>query len=71
MVRFLKKIWIKWLLKRCQILNNRAGGEAYIVIEITGKYYVVNRKRYRYLRRKGVFKTCLNWSEAYKNRITD
>ena len=74
MVKLLKNLWLKWQFKKayrqCQKLNAQAGKEQYIVINLVGKPYITDRKSFRNLRKKGVFKTHLKWSDIYQKRVT-
>lgn len=76
MVKFFKnlRLYLRFrnALKRCNELNAtpHEGGE-YIVANICGNPYIINRNGFRGLRTKGYFHQDLKWKDVYNKRVTE
>ena len=76
MVKFFKnlRLYLRFrnAVRRCDELNAQPheGGE-YIVANICGNPYIINRHSFRVLRTKGLFRHDLKWADIYEKRVTE
>ena len=76
MVKFFKnlRLYLRFrnAVRRCDELNAQPheGGE-YIVANICGNPYIINRQGFRGLRTKRLFRHDLKWADLYENRVTE
>lgn len=76
MVKTIKNLILYWrfrrAVKRCAEMNATrptAAGQ-YIVANICGWPYIINRRSFRKLRAEGLFRAGLTWVGVYKKRVT-
>ncbi|MCM1069837.1 MAG: hypothetical protein NC346_08170 [Prevotella sp.] len=74
MVKLFKNICLYWRFKHairvCNKRNQYRTTNKYIVANICGYPYILNRPLFRTMRKKGVFRQNLKWIDVYKRRIT-
>lgn len=57
-------------LKKCDKMNRDRRNDLYIVANICGLPYIINRRSYRKLRTQGIMPADLYWKDVYEKRIT-
>lgn len=76
MVKIIRNLFLflrfKRAIRRCEQMNaKRSFYEGkYIVANICGRPYIMNRKTFKKLRTKGFFRATLKWESVYKKRVT-
>lgn len=74
MIRLIKNIILyrrfQKALRLCRKQNANRQADRYIVANICGQPYVINRSAFRRLRTKGVFRADLKWSEITARQVT-
>lgn len=74
MVKYIKNLLLYWRFKRavkqCDKLNKKYLSTKYIVANICGHPYIIDRKAFRKLRTNGFFRSDLKWQDVFHKRIT-
>ena len=76
MEKIIRNLFLFWRFKRaihrCEEMNKKRTFTAtpYIVANICGQPYIINRKSFKKLRTKGYFRATLKWENVYKKRVT-
>lgn len=74
MVKYFKNLILyvrfRRALRRCEELNSTRPNNKYIVANIVGKPYLINRTTFRIFKQKGVFRYDLKWSDITAKQVT-
>ena len=74
MVRFIQNLLLYWrfkyALRLCEHRNRHRTKDKYIVANLCGTPYLMNRSSFRRARQQGVFRVDLKWQDVYSRRIT-
>lgn len=76
MVKYIQNLLLYWqfrrALKKCDKINRRNGNvNKSFVANICGKPYIIDRKSFRSLRMKKVFRHDLKWCDVCAKCVTD